>query len=113
MVREKVGGQCCSRPTNSFPAYLIMIRWAERGLPGGRNYSWPSQARTPKKKSLMPQTILRAERVEKYYAQPSANRIRSDFADGGDDEPSHLAASVPAGGGPPPTLRVRPLPAGL
>ena len=25
-----------------------MIRWAERGLPGGRNYSWPSQARTPK-----------------------------------------------------------------
>jgi hypothetical protein len=24
----------------------------------------------------MPQTILRAERVEKYYAQPSANRIQ-------------------------------------
>jgi len=35
-----------------------MIRWAERGLPGGRNYSWPSQARTPKKKSLMPQTVM-------------------------------------------------------
>jgi NitT/TauT family transport system ATP-binding protein len=24
----------------------------------------------------MPQTIIRAERVEKYYAQPSANRIQ-------------------------------------
>jgi NitT/TauT family transport system ATP-binding protein len=24
----------------------------------------------------MPQTILRAERVEKYYAQPSTNRIQ-------------------------------------
>jgi NitT/TauT family transport system ATP-binding protein len=32
--------------------------------------------KSPKKKNLMPQTIIRAERVEKYYAQPSANRIQ-------------------------------------
>jgi NitT/TauT family transport system ATP-binding protein len=33
-------------------------------------------AKSPKKKNLMPQPIIRAERVEKYYSQPSANRIQ-------------------------------------
>ena len=61
-------------PTNSFPAYLIMIRWAERGLPGGPIIPGPGKPELQKKMSLMPQTIIRAERVERYYAQPSANR---------------------------------------
>jgi hypothetical protein len=53
-----------------------------------------------------------AGRPQLFLAQPSPNSKKEesyaanghgdhpDFVDGGDDEPSHLAASVPAGGNP-------------
>jgi NitT/TauT family transport system ATP-binding protein len=46
-------------------------------MPGsGLKFLTPPQPKSTKKEEAMPPTIIRAEHVEKYYAQPSENRIQ-------------------------------------